>query len=117
MTAIRALDQNQDWEFGKGKSSYKNAQKAIILNIETKLREWDTDCFFAQNNGIDWKTRLGTTNQKALLDNEIRRLIVGVEGVLKVNIFTSSLTGNRKYIANFNITTIYSTNTALEFNP
>lgn len=115
MTAIRALDINGDWEFGKGFSSYKRDQKAIILDIETKLNEWKDDCFFAQNSGIDWKTRLSKTNQKTLLDNDIRRLIVSVEGVLKVNSFESSLT-NRDYTANFNITTIYSSNTDLDFN-
>jgi len=115
MTSIRALDTNEDWEFGKGLSSYKRDQKAIILDIETKLREWQTDCFFAQNSGIDWKTRLSTTNQKALLDNDIRRLLVGVEGVLKINSFDSVLTG-RDYTANYNITTIYSSNTELEFS-
>ena len=115
MTSIRAIDSDGDWEFGKGKSSYKLAQNAIILNIITKLNEWKTDCFFAQNSGIDWKTRMTTTNQKPLLDNELRRLIVGVTGVLKINSFTSDLT-NRQYTANYNITTIYSTNTELEFS-
>lgn len=115
MTSIRALDNDGDWEFGKGKSSYKRDQKAIILNIDTKLNEWKTDCFFAQNSGIDWKTRLSKTNQKPLLDNELRRLLVGIEGVLKLNSFTSDLT-NRQYTANFNLTTIYSTNTDLDFS-
>ena len=115
MTSIRALDSDGDWDFGKGKSSYKRDQNAILQDVDTKLNEWLGDCFFAQNSGIDWKTRLSKTNQKNLLDNEIRRLIVAVVGVLKINSFSSDLT-NRDYSANFNITTIYSSNTDLDFN-
>ena len=75
MVAIRALDTNNDWEFGSGRQSYKTEQEAISLVIKTRLREWKFDCFFANNSGVDWKNRLSKKNQKSLLDNEVRKII------------------------------------------
>lgn len=114
MTAIRALDQNGDWEFGNGKSSYKRSQDALILNLQTKLKEWKFDCFFNNNAGVDYKNRLSKTNQKALLDQEIKKIIVGGQGILQLNSFESNINSNRKYTANFNVTTIYSSNVDIE---
>lgn len=109
MTSIRALDNNGDWDFGRGLSSYKRRQDAIIQNLQTKLKEWKFDCFFAQNSGVDYNNRLSKTNQKPLLDQEIKRIIVKTEGVLSLNSFDSNVV-NRAYKATFNITTIYSPN-------
>lgn len=113
MASIRALDKNGDWEFGRGLSSYKRSQEAVIQNLLTKLKEWKFDCFFAQNSGIDYKNRLGKTNQKRPLDQDIRRIIMSTDGVISLNSFDSTLV-NRNYKANFNITTVYSSNIDLE---
>jgi hypothetical protein len=114
MTAIRALDQNGDWEFGRGLSSYKRKQDAIIQNLKTKLKEWKFDCFFAQNSGVDYNNRLSKTNQKSLLDQEIKRIIVSTEGVINLNSFESSVEV-RDYRADFNVTTVYSSNVGVSF--
>lgn len=109
MTSIRSIDKNGDWEFGRGLSSYKKEQDAIIQNLKTKLKEWKFDCFFAMNSGVDYKNRLSKTNQKPLLDQEIKSIIVATQGVTKLNSFNSNVE-NRAYKVTFNINTIYSKN-------
>jgi hypothetical protein len=108
MVAIRSLDENGDWEFGKGRQSFKTEQEALKLIIRTRLREWKFDCFFANNNGVDWKNRLSNKNQKRLLDNELRKIIANSTGVVKILKFESSLDSERMYKATFDIQTIYS---------
>jgi hypothetical protein len=115
MTSIRALDQNGDWEFGRGLSSYKRTQNAVIQNLQTRLKEWKFDCFFAQNAGVDYNNRLSKTNQKVLLDQEIKTIIVSTIGIISLDSFNSSVE-NRAYKASFNVTTVYSKNVNIEFS-
>jgi len=104
---IRALDENGDWTFGRGKSDYKQDQEALKQNIDTKLKEWVGDCFFNQNAGINWQTRLAAGNQKDRLEQEISSLILKVDGVVNVALLTVEV-ANRKFTVNYEIETIYS---------
>lgn len=104
---IRALDKNGDWTFGRGKSDYKQDQEALKQNIDTKLKEWVGDCFFNQNAGINWQTRLAAGNQKDKLEQEISSLILKIEGVVNVALLTVEV-ANRKFTVNYEIETIYS---------
>lgn len=113
MTATRALDKNGDWTFGGSLSSYKIRQEAILQNLQTRLKEWKFDCFFALNSGVDYNNRLSKTNQKPLLDQEVKKIIVSTKGVLQLNSFESSVE-SRRYSANFNVTTVYSSNINVE---
>lgn len=103
---IRDLDSDKDWKFGQGKNNYLSDDNAIVLNIETRLREWYGDCFFAYINGIDWYNRLNK-NQKAALDLDVRNIILGSYGVMQLMSFSGSLIG-RQYKAQYNIKTIFS---------
>ena len=60
-----------EWCFGAGLSTYKTEEKAIEQDIESSLLEWKNNCFFALNHGIDWRTRLGSKNQKELLNADV----------------------------------------------
>lgn len=104
---IRALDQNSDWTFGRGKSDYKQDQDALKQNIDTKLKEWVGDCFFNQNAGINWQTRLAAGNQKDRLEQELSSLILKIDGVVNVALITVEV-ANRKFTVNYEIETIYS---------
>lgn len=104
---FRNLDQNSDWTFGQGKSNYIAANPAIGLNIKTRLLSWLNDCFFDQKAGIDWKNRLGSKNQKTLLENDIRRIILQSYGVTGILSFSTSLI-NRKFSASYEVQTIFS---------
>lgn len=63
---VRAVDDNNDWLFGKGRNDYKSRNSAIAQCIKTRLQSFLGDCFFATEEGIDWFNLLGGKNQLAL---------------------------------------------------
>jgi len=107
---IRAIDEDGDWTFGKGKSSYKRDQLALNQNLKTKLLEWKGDCFFDNGAGIDWKNRLAKRSQLIPLQNDIRSLIAKVDGVVEVLTVDVSFNSiSRKLDLSYSVKTIYST--------
>lgn len=104
---FRNLDANNDWTFGKGLENYSTRQRAIGLNIRTRILSWVNDCFFDQTAGIDWINRMGNKNQRALLELDLRRIISKSEGVTGIISFDSNLNG-RAFTVNYSVTTIYS---------
>ena len=109
---VRAISNNQDsssreWVFCRGLTAYKNGQKAIEQDVKSALLEFQDNCFFALQNGIDWLTRLGSKNQKELLDEDIVNVIQSRYGVLSVQDFQSIVT-DRVYSCTCNIYTIFS---------
>lgn len=104
---IRNLDQNGDWTFGNGLSNYLDRNAAIGLNIKTRLLSWVGDCFFDLNAGIDWINRLGSKNQRGLLESDLRRVILQSFGVTGIISFDTVLV-NRVFIANYSVNTIFS---------
>lgn len=104
---FRALDDNHDWMWGKGKSDFLTVNAAIGANIKTRLLSWVGDCFFDQNAGIDWWNRLGSKNQRALLELDLKRVILQSEGVTGIVSFDTNLTG-RRFTASYVVSTVYS---------
>lgn len=104
---FRNLDADHDWTFGKGKECYADKQAAIGLNIKTRILSWVGDCFFEQSAGIDWINRLGSKNQRELLELDLRRIILQSEDVTALLSFDTILNG-RKFTANYSVNTIYS---------
>ena len=103
---FRNLDADGDWTFGKGKSNYVERNAAAGLNIKTRLYSWFGDCFFAQTEGLDWVNRLGSKNQRDLLEADLRRIVLQSEDVTGIINFDTILVG-RKFTANFSVTTVY----------
>jgi len=113
----RAIKNNQDstrrvWVFCRGLSAYKKEQKSIEQDIKSALLEFKYDCFWALQNGIDWITRLGSKNQKELLDKDIQETIQNRFGVVSVQDFYSNVT-DRTYACQCNVFTIYTENSYL----
>lgn len=104
---FRNLTAEHDWAFGSGKQNFVDRQTAIGLNIKTRLLSWVGDCFFDQLAGIDWVNRLGSKNQKTLLELDLRRVILQSEGVTGIIDFDTVLAG-RFFTANYSVNTIYS---------
>ena len=104
---VRITDINNDWTFGQSQLNYATKQKAIEYDIIQKIKEWYQDCFFALQNGIAWSVRLGSHNQKDLLDKDLIDTIRSAEGVLEVLNFESVENG-RRYISQASVYTIYS---------
>lgn len=106
-TANKNNSGNYSWVFGRGYNSYKSEEKAIEQDINSALLEWKKDCYFALQNGIDWRIRLGYHNQKNKLDSDIINTISSRYGVLSIQGFNSYLNG-RAYTATCQVYTIYS---------
>jgi len=104
---IRNVDINWDWNFGHGQTDYSRTLKALELDIQMRLKEWYGDCYFNLERGIPWNVRLGTHNQKALLDEDVQNTVLSVEGVLNIFNFTSSVK-ERRYTCQFEVFTVYS---------
>ncbi len=104
---FRNLDADGDWTFGSGRGNYIAGNPAIGLNIKTRILSWVGDCFFNQGAGIDWVNRLGSKNQRALLELDLRRIILqsfGVTGIISV----ATVLNNRNFTANYSVNTIFS---------
>lgn len=104
---FRNLTPAGDWSFGAGKSNYIDQNAAIGLNIKTRLQSWVGDCFFDMQAGIDWTNRLGSKNQRRLLEMDLRRVILRSYGVTGIMSFDTVLVG-RKFTANYSVNTIFS---------
>lgn len=104
---FRALDENHDWLWGKGKADFLKNNAAIGMNIKTRLLSWVGDCFFDQNAGIDWWNRLGSKNQRTLLELDLKRVILQSEGGTGIVSFDTNLTG-RRFTASYTVDTIYT---------
>ena len=104
---IRNLNANHDFTFGSGTGNYLTQNAAIGLNIETRILSWLNDCFFDMGAGIDWANRLGSKNQRALLTNDLQRIILQSYGVTGIVSFDTMVTG-RAFTANYVINTIYT---------
>lgn len=104
---FRNLDSNSDFTFGKGKNNYLRDDDAVKLNIRTRLLSWVNDCFFDIDAGIDWYNRLGSKNQRLLLEQDLKKVILSSEGVGDILSIFSSLTG-RDFMIEYNIRTIFS---------
>ncbi len=68
---IRAIDSENDWQFGKGLQSYKYKNNAIMQNVKTRLLSFLNDCWFDMEAGIDWYRLLGTKNTNLDICNNV----------------------------------------------
>lgn len=108
MMKFRNLDENHDWTFGKGKNNYTQENKAIALNIKTRILSWLNDCFFAQDAGIDWVNRLGSKNQKSILELDLKKIILNSVDVIGLTKISISLE-DRSFSAEYTVNTTHST--------
>ena len=76
-------------------------------NVKTRLQCWKGDCFYAVAEGVDYNNLLDV-GTKSLLDSDVKRIIMQSEGVIKINLFESSLdNSDRAYSGSATITTIF----------
>lgn len=104
---IRALDTEGDWTFGKGKNDYKSGNAAIGQNVETRLKSFLGDCFFALDAGIDWFNLLGSKNQVGL-ELAVRSVILNTALVTGIKSLSVSLDSRRRIAMTYVITTVYT---------
>lgn len=106
---IRALDNNYDWTFGKGKQNYISENKAISQLIRTNLLLFLGECFYAVDEGIDWITYLSNKNILNNILSNIRKTILSIEEVTEITNFQHSIENEKLYISCV-LNTIYTNN-------
>lgn len=105
---FRSLTATGDWTFGSGNANYATDERAIELNIATRIRSYKNDCFFDYNAGIDWVSRLDK-GQKENLINDLKNLLIQSYGVVKINsvdVVEDKVT--RALTMTYNVDTIFS---------
>jgi hypothetical protein len=105
---FRGLDVNGDWMFGQGLGSYAQGQDALALDIAARIRSWKGGCFFAPNDGVDYKNLL-EKGQLKNLELALQNCIMQTPGVVKILSFAFTFSaGTRSLSMNATIQTIYS---------
>lgn len=96
-----------DWTFGAGKNNYLARKDALKANIRTRVLSWERDCFFAQDENVDWVNGLGRKGQFTNLEQQIRRTILNTPDVSGLVSFSFNLE-NRRLTVQYEVTTAYS---------
>jgi len=105
---FRSLDLNSDWSFGRGVSSYAKEDAAIALDIATSLRSWMGNCFFDLMSGVDYLNLLAP-GTKTDLDDAIQGAILSVNGVVRINTYTSQFDPQTRALSvQVSLQTVYS---------
>lgn len=81
----RGLDKNHDWTFGNGLNNYKTGDDEIAQNVKTRLLSFENDWYLDEGAEIDWLTLLGQKNNKKAIEEEVYRVTMATDGVLRVN--------------------------------
>lgn len=87
---IRSVDSNGDWKFGKGRQNYRRDIEGLKIHLETRLKSWKGDCFFALLDGVDYNNFLDLGTQQ-FLERDIKRVILQTQEVMRINSFSSFL--------------------------
>lgn len=103
---VRSLDINGDVNFGKGKSDYLFNLGALVQVIATRLRSQLGDCFFAEQDGIDWFNLIGS-KRLADLKLAVTAVILETEGVQRLVDLTFSVDVQRNLVIRYNALSVY----------
>ena len=104
---IRKLTALNDWSFGAGIQNYATDQIAVAENIQTRVLSWFGNCFFALQEGIDYRNLLDK-NQQVNLELAVKETILKSYGVIGIKTLSSVLdTKTRKLTIQYSIDTIF----------
>jgi len=103
---FRSLDANQDWRFGAGKACYTTTGEAIRISVETLLRTFQGECFFAMDVGLPWFDLINMRNKDAVV-LFIKSSILEIYGVTKVNELEYTHDIYRQSTIKYDISTLY----------
>ena len=103
----RTVDSNWDWKFGRGKNDYADDALGVAYTVKMKILSWFKDCFFAMEDGIDWKNILGNKLSKDEADRSIKEIIQTEPEITELVYFDSSVT-DRIYSATVRFKTVYN---------
>lgn len=104
--AIRTVTKEWDWKFGHGISEYASRSVEVGYSVKMRILSWYRDCFFAANDGIDWKNLLGEKIDKGEIDKAVTSVILNTDGVQSISNFRSEVV-DRVYTLSTRVKTIY----------
>lgn len=81
----RGIDKELDWQFGNGINNYKTKDAEISQNVVTRILSFENDWYLDEGAEIDWLTLLGQRNNQKAIEQEVRRVTIETDGVLRVN--------------------------------
>lgn len=99
---VRALDQNGDWTFGKGKNDYKSGLDAFAQSLQTRCSMILGDCFFAKQQGIDYFNLLGGGSALAL-NLAMSTTILNTENALEIKSLNFTVDENGNFTAEYSV--------------
>ena len=102
----RTLDSNWDFKYGKGLNDYALGSLNVAYAVKMKILSWYKDCFFAMEDGVDWKNILGNKNSKEEADISIKD-IVQTEPEITELVYFDSTVEDRKYSCTIKFKTVY----------
>lgn len=110
---IRNLDSAGDWTFGQGRQNYLRDERAIELNVQTRLACFLNDCFWQMDFGVDWWNLLGAkgpTAESAIV-LQCRTSIAGAFGVVRIGTVRPTIDARtRRLVVRYVIDTIFTRN-------
>lgn len=78
---VRRLDDKHDWTFGSGLSNYAIDGEATRQCIITILLSFRFDWFLDEDHGINWFAYFVKNPNIKVMENDIKRHILNVDGV------------------------------------
>lgn len=105
---------NDDWSFGFGLNNYINKDDEIGQNVKTRLKSFKFDWFLNFNENIDWLAILGEKNNSQTIEDEIRRVVLSTDGVVRItSLVFGDIGKNREVPINLTIDTVYGSDLSI----
>jgi len=109
--AVRKIDSNGDWTFGRGKANYIKGSDEIKQNVATRIRSFQGDCFLDIEQGIPWIDLLSNKGTERRILRAIEKTIMQTVGVVSVsNIRIVETDSNRNATIEASYTDVYGQN-------
>lgn len=106
---VRALDTDNDWEYGKGQNDYKVQRAAVAQNLQTRISSFFGDCFFDTNAGVDWYNLLGGKDQLAL-QLAVTAIILNTANIASILSFSATYSSsNRNLVLFYKVLSVFGT--------
>lgn len=105
---VRRLDNQHDWTFGNGFSSYASQSEAIAQCVQTRLWSFMGDWFLDLDHGLPWLEQMGRGVNLSEWEMRIKRHVLQTEGVSAITDYQADFDPeNRKFTVTLAYRDIY----------
>ncbi len=81
---VSALDNDNDWGFGRGRANYITGGAAIAQKVKCRIRSFKNDNPLNMADNIDWIYLLSEKNTEQEILREIERVTLATDGVMRI---------------------------------